>query len=150
MERGAPVLLLPCRLINKLHSHQEARYEPNQERRAQLIATGQSADGCHAGHGRSFQVSKGPISHLHLRTTGQAESVGLLCRQTALQCPPYCCKQEVEGGRKQLGFPFSAGETAQVLLASVHAKGSAGRHSRDFRLTRERLLSRGCVRWLGP
>lgn len=114
----------------------------SQQARVQTVATP-------ATEGAS-RCLKGPISHLHLRTTGQAESVGLLCRQTALQCPPYCCKQEVEGGRKQLGFHFSAGETAQALFASVRAKGSAGRHSRDFRLTRERLLSRGCVRWLGP
>lgn len=89
----------------------------SQQARVQTVATP-------ATEGAS-KVSKGPISHLHLRTTGQAESVGLLCRQTALQRPPYCCKREVEGGRKQLGFPFSAGETAQVLFASVHAKGSA-------------------------
>lgn len=70
-------------------------------------------------------MSKGPISHLHLRATGQAKSVGLLCRQTALQRPPYCCKQEVEEGRKQLGFRFPAGETAEVLFASAHANESA-------------------------
>lgn len=49
--------VLPCQLINKLHSHQEAPYEPNRPRRAQPI----SADGCRVGHRRSFQVSLGPF-----------------------------------------------------------------------------------------
>lgn len=87
------------------------------------------------------------ISHLHLRTTGQAKSVGLLGRQAALQRPPYCGKQEVDKGEKNQAL--SAVQTAGGLFASVRANESSSR-SRDFRLTRERLLSRGCVRWLGP
>lgn len=57
------------------------------------------------GQWKGFQTSECPVgsrpsSHLHLWTTGQAESIGLLCGQTILQCPSHCTHRKKYMARK--------------------------------------------------
>lgn len=130
-------------LINKVHSHQEAPYEPHKSRRAQVLATCQSADGRRDGHRRSFQVRRGPfhtcISEPLDRPRALASSV----------VKPLFSVLLTVANRKWIRKKWVGLLSAGGSFVSVQAEESSS-HSRDFRLTRERLLSRGCVRWLGP
>lgn len=108
------------------------------------------------GAWKEFQGVFRSTSHLHLRTTGQAESVCLLCRQTVLQRPPYCADRKWREEQAERKKTLSSVWVTVIVLFQLARDNKFGRlsnkcpDSRDFRLTRDRLLSRGCVRWPGP